>query len=319
MPITISTIARNENEFLEEFFIYYKEILGAEHILFFDDSDNDIQKNICSYYSDYVTHIPWLGKGHKEEHEHALKICQTPYIGFFDIDEFLVLKKHNNINDYIADTFTGNIVLTLFNWRVFGSMNFLRTPSSLITSTYTKCLPDKNIKLYISNKHPNSKWKPNVHKKYIVKVEACEFAGIHKADVNGETIEANTGFDYSTVQLNHYQSKSLHNVIMKDLQGYKYKQKKRTIDTNYGKRGIPFWRTKALKAIGNSEMITDEFLLQYHDQIVSSKRINYTDTYEEIENASIPDLSEFDLTPEEKEFCIECYTKKSTVLIEAKR
>ena len=139
MSITIVTIARNEQRYLEEFFIYYKEIFGCERILFYDDSDDDVQKNICYHYRDYVTHIPWLGKGHKESHNHAREICETEFIGYFDFDEFLVLKKHDCINDYLQEIFIKNRAIVFFNWRIFTPMGYTYDPDELVTTAYTQC------------------------------------------------------------------------------------------------------------------------------------------------------------------------------------
>jgi hypothetical protein len=317
MSITICTIARNENEHIEEFFIYYREVLGCARIIFFDDSDDDIQKNICSYYSDYVTYVrlPPGINGHTAANNLGLELCDTRYIGFFDADEFLALKRHRSLDDYIADTFVDDIRIVYFNWRIFTSMGYKTDPPELVTSSYTRCLPPKKLRVELG---PEQKWRPHGMTKYIVDVKACRDAGVHSAVVEGDEYFANDSGGYDTVQLNHYQSKSMKSVIIRDMQSYKFGRQSRKLNVSFGKRGTPFWRLKTYNALNEYEQLDDDFMLQYSEKINSLKRVNYKNTFELLENTELPDLSEFDLSNEEKDMVHQCLKERAVCTLEPK-
>ena len=328
MSITIVTIARNENEHIEEFFIYYKKVLGATRVLLYDDSDDDIQKNICSHYPDLVTHIPWRGKGHINSHMHALENCETEYIGFFDIDEFLSLRQHECLDDYLEEVFKPNIGIVYFNWRIFASMGYETDPHDLVTSSYTRCLPPVNMRVNLGE----LKWRPHGTKKYILRARNGISCGIHKAEVTGDVVYANDvedfterdlapyremglqalkASDFSVVQLNHYQSKSLRSVIMRDLQGYGYRQNKRTLSLDNGKRDKPFWRLQTLRAVNELDLVSDEFMLQYRDRIKEHIRVGYLDKFETVPDVEIPDLSSYNLSEQEEDIVRRVLTERA--------
>lgn len=333
MSVTIVTIARNENEHIEEFFIYYKKVLGATRVMFYDDSDDDIQKNICSYYPDLVTYIPWRGKGHVNSHIHALENCETEYIGFFDIDEFLSLHRHACLDNYVDEVFTPNVDIVYFNWRIFASMGYQNDPHDLVTSSYTQCLPPVNMRVDLEN----LKWRPHGIKKYIARARSVLSPNIHEAKVTGGAVYANDvenpseedlapyreaglralkASDYSTVQLNHYQSKSLRSVIQRDLQGYGYNQENRVFSLDSGKRDSPFWRLGTLRAVNEFDLEKDEFMLQYRDRIQNHIRVGYRDTFETVPDVELPDLSLYNLSPQEEDFVRRVLTERAVNTLE---
>ena len=126
----IVAIAKLESDYIEEWVKYHLHI-GFDHIYLYDNEDKPTYKNLLSNYLDRMTIIHYPGNNH----EHGVQYMilrdfannymyskNITYCTHIDIDEFVVLKKHKNItdfvNEYIKDD-CGGITLV---WRHFGSM-----------------------------------------------------------------------------------------------------------------------------------------------------------------------------------------------------
>ena len=94
MKIAICAIARAENNYIEEWINHYIDVIGAEHIYLYDNNSYDYENVVTRIHKhkDKVDVIRWSGN-----QEDAYTNCwmahrdQHDWIGFFDIDEFLVL------------------------------------------------------------------------------------------------------------------------------------------------------------------------------------------------------------------------------------
>ena len=117
MKVALVCIAKNEDNYIQEWIDYHKK-LGYDDIFIYQNNwryqieepnvikiEYDGEVRQVSAYNDFI-------QKNKNEYEWA---------SFFDVDEFLVLKKHKNIKEFIQDyqDFDGIGV----NWVLFGDNN----------------------------------------------------------------------------------------------------------------------------------------------------------------------------------------------------
>lgn len=61
------------------------------------------------------------------------------HVAHIDTDEFIVLKKHNNIVDFINEYMVDNCEGIGMNWRFFGSSGHTEKINSPVTERFTMC------------------------------------------------------------------------------------------------------------------------------------------------------------------------------------
>jgi len=187
--VALVCIAKNEENYIEEWFLYNKK-LGFDHIFVYQNNwQTKIEK-------DYVTKIEFDGKTKQvESYNHFLKNYGSKYewAAFFDVDEFLVLKKHKNVKDFIADyaEYDGIGI----NWVFFGDNN----------------QPEPTKEYSLLKRFTMRQKATNSHVKSIVKTKACKKMFVHHP--NYEIVDTNFEKFYgafnnkcldNVAQINHY-------------------------------------------------------------------------------------------------------------------
>jgi hypothetical protein len=117
--VAICLIVKDEPEMIPEFVDYYLK-LGADTIIIYDNESVEpvTSENpnviVCKWPS------VWPGNQMKAYYDCASRFKnEYKWIGFFDSDEYLILKKHNNIKDFLAEY--ENYPAVGINWLCFGS------------------------------------------------------------------------------------------------------------------------------------------------------------------------------------------------------
>jgi hypothetical protein len=187
--VALVCIAKNEDNYIQEWVEYHKK-LGFDTIFIYqndwvcDLEDNSIVKielnGDCKQIVAYNNFI----KEYHNEYEWA---------AFFDVDEFLVLKKHNNIKDFLYDYSSFNSIGV--NWVVFGNNGLTEVNGEYsLLKRFTK--RQKDI---------------NPHVKNIVKLLPNVVMDVHNPlgtwyDTQGNQHQGSFNHDgnIDIVQLNHY-------------------------------------------------------------------------------------------------------------------
>lgn len=115
MKVSLVCIAKNEDHYIEEWINYHKKI-GFDDIFIYQ---NDWS---CSYESEGVHKIEFDGQGLQREAYNNFLINykgRYDWVAFFDVDEFIVLKKHTNIKQFLNDYTDFDAVA--INWVLFGN------------------------------------------------------------------------------------------------------------------------------------------------------------------------------------------------------
>ena len=136
----VCAIALNEELYIDEW-IKYNLALGFSHIYIYDNSDNNILKDKIS---DKVSifHLPGETKMLQSrdmftrQYKNKHKWC-----AFIDVDEFIVLKKHKNIMEFLNEYDCDAVAL---NWLMFGTSNEKEYRDEPVTKRFTYCSKDIN-------------------------------------------------------------------------------------------------------------------------------------------------------------------------------
>lgn len=130
-------IAIKEDIYLPEYIQYYKDI-GVDHFYIYDNSGNMTADKVVS--DPQTTIIPFEGRRMQML---AYTDCLHHYgadydwMGFFDVDEFLVLKKHESIQQLLSeihqDGWCGGACV---NWRFFGDSGLINEDRRCVTQRF---------------------------------------------------------------------------------------------------------------------------------------------------------------------------------------
>ncbi|MEL0601840.1 MAG: sulfotransferase [Planktothrix rubescens PR222] len=230
--ILLCAIAKNEAAYLVEWIAYHKFIVGFDEVLIYENDSTDNSRlilekldklGICQYK-------PWpRSQGivpQRSAYNDAIQTYNQSYqwVCFLDLDEFLVLKSFNTIQDCIQ-SFDGKADSIVINWLMFGSSGHSTYSPEPVIQRFTKCAD------YSSPIHK--------HMKSISKIDSIEFLDIHiprlkpnskyfhingkelhfGADPTGEHIKNQGYVNHKPARINHYQSKSLEEYQCRKLKG----------------------------------------------------------------------------------------------------
>lgn len=207
----IVCIAKKEHDYIEEF-IKYHLALGFKYIYLYDNEDIPTYKHLLNAYKENikVIHLPFNNYEKAVQFialdhfvDNYLFTTKITHVAHIDIDEFIALKKHVNICDFINEYITGDCQGIGMNWRFFGSSGKRKKINRPITLRFTMC--EKN-----GNDHIKTLFK----KDNFVSFDGCHCVKISKGYIkstNGTIINDsfNKDIDYGVIQLNHYKCKTL--------------------------------------------------------------------------------------------------------------
>lgn len=200
MKIALVCIAKNEDDYIQEWVNYHLK-LGFDNIFIYENdwASNVEDPKVIKYPVTGVRQqIPSYNnfiKSHKNEYDWA---------AFLDIDEFLVLKKHKTIHDFINE-YKDNDSIGI-NWVLFGDNNLNETDDYRVIDRFTM--------------RQNS---TNPHVKSIINLKSACFMTVHNhtgksVDTNLKRIDNkphNENGPIDIAQINHYFCKTKDEFIKK--------------------------------------------------------------------------------------------------------
>lgn len=219
----IVCIAKLEQNYIEEFMQYHLA-LGFSRIYLFDNEDVPTYGELLRTYVDagqlMVIHLP--GNNHYFITQDGVRAYipvqtlalhiftqqfmsdpQITHVAHIDIDEFIVLKKHKNICEFINEYIKGDCAGIGMNWRFFGSSFNTDPITKPVTERFTMCAErgDKHIKTIFR------------------KDQFLNFDGCHTIKTTSGHIKSTDGTiivgpfnetaPIDVIQVNHYKCKTL--------------------------------------------------------------------------------------------------------------
>lgn len=209
--VALVCIAKNEDNYIEEWINYYTK-LGIDHIYIYTN-DWTPKKPLNQLYNN-VTLVSFNGKYRQlKAYNHFIENYAKNYgfAAFFDVDEYLSLKKYNNIKDWLKLYYKYNAIGV--NWRLFGDNNL----KNVVNDDYS-----------IVNRFTKASKTLNRHIKTILNINKCDLSQIRftndphhvnyasRYDFTINTLRTdyihgpwNDNFNDPDVQLNHYFCKTI--------------------------------------------------------------------------------------------------------------
>jgi hypothetical protein len=196
--IALVCIAKDEDRYIEEWIEYHLK-LGVDSIYIYE---NDWRSNLG--WHEQIDTIPFDGK-HRQvyAYNHWLFSSEAEYFDwaiFIDVDEFIVLKQHSSIQEFLYDY--GNIPdgvdAIAMNWMMFGDSGVSESEGSVLERfTRRGAVPERHIKSIV---------RLNGDRMMLTTHNTFGFW----IDTNGKIGEGQNNFDGSNdvIQINHYYCKT---------------------------------------------------------------------------------------------------------------
>lgn len=229
MKSCIISIAKNEDDYLNEWIVYHLN-LGIDKIFLIDNNEinNNNQKDICELYKS-VYYIDYRGKKmfnyisgdasiQMSLYENVYNKYTNDYdwILFLDVDEFLTLEHHNNINDYLSQEMFNDASLILLNWKCYGDNDKILYEDEPVVTRFTK--PYTNLTKYSQNFPENEIVKPILRSK----IDNIKHK-VHNVYLNNGIVKDSNGnicfndwrkpITHNNAYIRHYETKSTQEYI----------------------------------------------------------------------------------------------------------
>lgn len=125
--VSICAIFKDEADYLKEWIEYHK-IIGIEHIYLYNNNSSDNFLEILEPYIklNYITLNDWpIKQGQMQAYQHWADNYknESKWVGFIDIDEFVVPNDYENVYDFLSGFEDRPVVI--INWRYFGSSGLI--------------------------------------------------------------------------------------------------------------------------------------------------------------------------------------------------
>lgn len=256
--LALVAIIKDEDAYIIEW-IEYHLIIGINHFYIYDNGNSKETKRILKPYIDnnIVEYIPYPGlcmqcKAYTDAINKYKYICK--YIGFIDIDEFILLRdEKKSLIDFINSSFKNYPFASGIgiSWLNFGSNFHKKKPNGLVIENYLRRAP-KSFMLNI---------KSIVNPRLVVNFSSPHYPnykyGGYNVNEKGKKIFSSFDYNKSTdiVCINHYFTKSEEECRLKFEKG---------LATHKGKRSWSdfYFRDK------NDEF--DDTILRYLDELKSN-------------------------------------------------
>jgi len=212
-PVIVS-IAKLEHDYIEEF-VKYHLALGFKYIYLYDNEDVPTYEALLHKYKDNVkvTHFPF-NNYHKGiqylilEHFvlNFMFTSKITHVAHIDIDEYIALKKHNNICDFIKEYIKDDCQGIGMNWRFFGTSGLTEKSNEPLTKRFTLCEEEKGnvVSAAIKTIYKIDNFL-SYHTAHTVKLSSG-----HIKSTTGDVLPTffNLNRDFSVIQINHYKCKT---------------------------------------------------------------------------------------------------------------
>lgn len=148
MQCVICSIAKNENAYLYEWALYHLQ-LGFSHIYIYDNNDKngEIIENVFQLcdFKDKISIIDVRGQKYVQKFVYNLCYTQMSFdwCAFIDIDEFITLENHKNIEDFLS--LYNDWESIHLNWKCYGDSGQVSYTTKGVTERFKKAW-NKNFK-----------------------------------------------------------------------------------------------------------------------------------------------------------------------------
>ena len=229
----ICCIAKDETTYLKEWVEYHLNI-GVQYFVIYDNNSIiPIRETLAQYIRQGVVDVidcPIASRPQLKAYNHCLfHMCEkTQWIIYIDVDEFIILNKHNQISELLKeyDSFGG----LCLNWKLYTAGGHVVKPLEPVMKAYKEYLPlssavNKHIKTILQPRYTLTMCNPH---------HALYFDGYYAVNENYLRVpSAFSDFSNEVVHINHYYTKSYEEWL--------HKVQKGRVDLNQKRKEHEFW------------------------------------------------------------------------------
>lgn len=232
--VSICAIFKNEAPYLKEW-IEFNLIIGIEHFYMYNNNSEDDYESILKPYikKGIVTLIQWP---YNQQQMECYKSCirdfasETNWLGFIDIDEFIIPKNTNNVYDFLKPFEKKRGAVAIY-WKLFGTSGLMkRKLNGLVSEDFTVCWPKYciNAKCFYNTAfgfNPNSSKNNTLHHFLWSNWHGIDLPPVNVFDqITMRTRNVAKREDFP-IQINHYFTKSFQEYAEKRAKGDVYFKK----------------------------------------------------------------------------------------------
>ena len=215
MKVWAVTILLDEHEMVREWLDWHIKI-GIDRVVFYDNGSSHPYTNEIGDYleSGYVTIVDWPSKALTRQinaFKHFLDNFPEPedYFFGFDVDEYLVLEKHNSIHELI-DAYSDYAGISI-SWNIMNSSGHILKPSGGVVENYTQSVDPirTNHNFKSLGRCDRISWFPDVHR--FIPKHPYELVNVYGKPVWDSNLETTKDIAY----LNHYLTRSAEDYLNK--------------------------------------------------------------------------------------------------------
>lgn len=271
MKSCVVAIAKYEGKYINEW-VEYNLSIGFDHIIIGDNNDDNTE-NLAKILMKYIKEGKVTVVDIKDYYIKQIDFYKYAYqnlvgrfdwVLFYDIDEFLVLNKHSNVNDYLKQKKFKNFDVIKICWKVMSNNGYVVEIDKPVLERFTeeginyKCdfeLKDKdgnNYDCYVNNTvksfyRTSAKCIPQTHctEKHVDGIRYCDNTGNEIIDKEyfPNWSQRNEYINHDDAYIKHFLTKSLEEYV-------KYKIK----------RGWSCFKTEeADKYVKETQLTLDQF------------------------------------------------------------
>ena len=228
--VGLCIIGKKENKYAKEYVEHYKSI-GFNHMFIYDNNDKDDERfeEVLSedISKNFVSIINFRNIKDKRPQFEAYRDCyeknskEYDWLAFYDFDEFLYLKKHKTIQEFVKEDKFNNCSNIKINWITYSDNDLIYYENKPVQERFTTPLYENG-----ENIHIKSLVKGHLSKNYWIDTRNPH-SGINDYPCcipTGEKIDSSTPFNippnYDFAYINHHSTKSLEEFIEKTKRGY---------------------------------------------------------------------------------------------------
>ena len=255
--VCLCAIGKKENLYAKEFVDYYKS-LGYNHIFIYDNNDKDDEKfeevlneEISKNFVTIIDYRGYRGKKNRPQFD-AYYDCyeknskEYDWLSFYDFDEFLYLKNHKNIQEFLDDSKFSHCINIKINWVLYSDNDLIYYENKPVQERFITALfndsDNKHIKSMVRGHLKENYWK-NMRQPH------CSYNNLINCDPTGIIIDSkspfNTPQNYDVAFIKHYATKTVEEFIGKIKRGRSDKVVK--IDDNFWKERFKYFFEKNKK------------------------------------------------------------------------
>lgn len=245
--LSLAMCVKDEAKYIQEWIEYYL-IQGVDHFYIYNNNGTDNTQEVIQKYIDkgLVSWITYPGRDKQIEiYNHAVNSFkwETRWLGFVDIDEFIVPLKHTSLKEAMKDYEAFNQLR--IHWILYGSSGHKEETRGLVIERFTQ--------------HQEG---VDEFTKSILNPRACLYANVHAGLVFGKSVdeqkriyeEGKTPASADILRVNHY--------VIKSWEEYSRKKNRGRADLTCGALSDEFFTNH-----DRNEVSEPELMQKYVDQI----------------------------------------------------